>query len=170
MLGASVGVVGAATTSVLTGWHARQQSRDQARIDHARWRREIRRDVYTATLVPITEAREVARQASRALVREDAGADVEPLLARLDELIHAIRASCARLYLEGPKDVAVAANAVLSALQIVDNNLVTWRLARRSAPESLVEYIERHTLKSAELSHSITRFADEASKALDAAP
>ncbi|MCX5048244.1 hypothetical protein [Streptomyces sp. NBC_00474] len=170
VLGAFVGVVGATTTSILTGWHTRQQSRDQARMDHARWRREVRRDAYAATLVPITEAREVARQASRALVREDAGTDVERLLGRLDELIHAIRASCARLYLEGPKEVAAAADAVLSALQVVDNNLVTWRLARRSAPESLVEYIERHTLKAAGLSHSITRFADEASKALDAVP
>jgi len=96
LLGAFVGVVGATTTSMLTGWHTRQQSPDQARIDHARWRREVRRDAYTATLVPMTEAREVARQASRALVRDDAQADVKQLLGQLNELIHAIRASCAR--------------------------------------------------------------------------
>ncbi|MEW2121788.1 hypothetical protein AB0945_43065 [Streptomyces sp. NPDC005474] len=118
----------------------------------------------------MTEAREVARQASRALVREDPQADVKLLLGQLNELIHAIRASCARLYLEGPKEVAAAADAVLSALRVVDNNLVTWNLARGSAPESLSEYIERHTVKAAELSHSVTRFADEASKALDSAP
>jgi hypothetical protein len=47
---------------------------------------------------------------------------------------------------------------------------VTWNLARGSAPESLTEYIERHTVKAADLSYSITRFADEASRALDAAP
>lgn len=92
------------------------------------------------------------------------------MLGRLDELIHTLRASCARLSLEGPKDVATAADAMLNALQVVDNNLVTWRLARRSASESLTEYIERHTVKAAVLSHSITRFTDEASKALDMAP
>ncbi|MFJ5529337.1 hypothetical protein [Streptomyces sp. NPDC093261] len=170
VLGAFVGVVGATTTAVLTGRHTRRQSRDQARTDHARWRREVRRDAYAATLVPITEAREVARRASRALVRGDAETDVERLLGRLDELIHAIRASCARLSLEGPKEVAAAADAVLGALHVVDNNLATWSLARGSAPEALAGHIERHTVKAAEFSHSVNRFTDEASRALDADP
>lgn len=168
MLGAFVGVVGTSATAVLTGRYMRQQARDQAHIDHARWRREIRQETYAATLVPITEARAVAREVSRALVREDADAEVGSLLGQLNELIQTIRASCARLYLEGPEEVARAGDAVLRALRVVDNNLVTWKQSRASSPESVAEHIERHTLKAAELAHSVTRFAHEASKALDA--
>ncbi|MFJ1998047.1 hypothetical protein [Streptomyces asiaticus] len=168
MLGAFVGVVGTTATAVFTGRYMRQQAQDQAHIDHARWRREIRQETYAAMLVPLTEARAVARETSRALIREDADADVDNLLDQLEKLIQTIRASCARLYLEGPEEVVRAGDAVLRALRVVDNNLVTWKESRTSSPQPPAEYIERHTIKAAELAHSVTRFAHEASKALDA--
>lgn len=168
MLGAFVGVVGTTATAVFTGRYMRQQAQDQAHIDHARWRREIRQETYAAMLVPLTEARAVARETSRALIREDADADVDNLLDQLEKLIQTIRASCARLYLEGPEEVVRAGDAVLRALRVVDNNLVTWKESRTSSAQPPAEYIERHTIKAAELAHSVTRFAHEASKALDA--
>ncbi|WP_159043258.1 hypothetical protein [Streptomyces sp. NBRC 110028] len=168
LLGAFVGVVGTTASAVVAGRYLRQQARDQAHIDHARWRREIRQEAYAATLVPITEAREVARQASRALVQAQAEADVASLLGQLDKLIRTIQASCARLHLEGPHEVAASGEAVLTALRVVDNNLVTWKQSRASSPESQAEYIERHTVKAADLADSINGFANKASTALDA--
>ncbi|MCQ8835803.1 hypothetical protein [Streptomyces malaysiensis] len=167
VLGAFVGVVGTTATAVFTGRYMRQQAQDQAHIDHARWRREIRQETYAAMLVPITEARAVAREASRALIREDTDAEVESLLGQLEELIQTIRASCARLYLEGPIEVVRAGDAVLRKLRVVDNNLVTWKDSRVSSSEHPAEYIERHTIKAAEVASSVNWFTHEASKALD---
>ncbi len=90
------------------------------------------------------------------------------LLGQLDKLIRTIQASCARLHLEGPHEVAASGEAVLTALRVVDNNLVTWKQSRASSPESQAEYIERHTVKAADLADSINGFANKASTALDA--
>ena len=47
---------------------SRQQSRAQAGIDHAQWRRQARRDAYSAFLAPAHEAGKALKQAARALI------------------------------------------------------------------------------------------------------
>ncbi|MCO5967916.1 hypothetical protein [Actinoallomurus soli] len=126
LLGAGVGALGTAVTATLTAWWARgqakltadaqrEQAQAQARVDHARWRRETRRDAYAAFLDTVHAVHDRAERA-RSAVMNDPGRLIEGASTFMQEaqaLREPLRARWAVVAMEGPKPVGTAAKTLL---------------------------------------------------------
>ncbi|NGO46119.1 hypothetical protein [Streptomyces ureilyticus] len=167
LLGATVGVLGTVSASAISGWSSRQQIRTQATVDHAQWRRQARRDAYSAFLAPAHETRNALKRAARALIGD---ADVEEaqrqLQAAHDRLGEA-HASWSALAVEGPDSVEQAANGVKTALHSMHTTLLAWC----DSPEHPhnIKFVERHAVEVTLVSERISIFAAAARAALDEA-
>ncbi|MEE1829489.1 hypothetical protein [Streptomyces sp. SP17KL33] len=145
LLGAAVGVLGTVSASAISGWSSRQQIRTQSIVDHAQWRRQARRDAYSAFLAPAHETRNSLKRAARALI-DDADVEVahHQLQAAHDSLGE-VQGAWAALAIEGPESVEQAANGVKTALHSMHTTLLAWR----DSPEypQNVKFVERHAVE-----------------------
>ncbi|MET7715155.1 hypothetical protein [Streptomyces sp. NPDC005407] len=167
LLGAAVGVLGTVATSAISGWLGRQQVETQARVDHAQWRRQVRRDAYSAFLAPANESRNALKLAARALIGEvDVGVADRKLQVAQDHL-QAVQAAWASLAVEGPESVEQAARSVKTGLHSMHTTLLAWLDSAEGAPDRNVKFVERHAVEVTTLSERIANFTVAARSALD---
>ncbi|MFG2276790.1 hypothetical protein ACGFNY_44405 [Streptomyces chartreusis] len=167
LLGATVGVLGTVCASALSGWSSRQQIGAQARVDHAHWRRQARRDAYSTFLAPANATRNALKQAARTLIGDVDidGADhhLHDAHAKLGE----VQAAWAALAVEGPESVEQAANGVKTALHSMHTTLLAWRDSAVGAPDHNLKFVERHAVEVTRVAERIGAFAATARAALD---
>jgi hypothetical protein len=109
LLGATVGVLGTVAASAISSGATRRQLEGQAKVEHSQWRRQLRRDAYSAFLAPANESRSVLKMAARALIGDApdvAEADRRLQIAQ-DQLVR-VQAAWAGLAVEGPDSVEQA--------------------------------------------------------------
>jgi hypothetical protein len=140
---------------------------DQSIVDHAQWRRQSRRDAYSAFLAPAHEARNALKRAARTLIN---GADVEAAHRQLQaahDSLGEVQAAWAALAVEGPESVEQVANGVKTALHSMHTTLLAWR----DSPEHPhnVKFVERHAVEVTLVAERIGTFAATARAALDEA-
>ncbi|MCL8015915.1 hypothetical protein [Streptomyces sp. AS02] len=167
LLGATVGVLGTVSASAMSGWSSRQQIRAQATVDHAQWRRQARRDAYSAFLAPAHETRNALKRAARALID---GAEVEEAHRQLQaahDTLGQAQAAWSALAVEGPDSVEQAANSVKTALHSMHTTLLAW--CDSPAHPHNVKFVERHAVEVTSVSERITGFTTAARAALDEA-
>ncbi|WP_200300702.1 hypothetical protein [Streptomyces adelaidensis] len=167
LLGATVGVLGTVSASAISGWSNRQQIRTQARIDHAHWRRQARRDAYSAFLTPAHEARTTLRQAARALIGDVDTATADQRLQAAQEHLGAVQAAWAALAIEGPESVEQAANGLRTALRSMHTTLLAWRDSAEGAFDHNVPFVERHAVEVTRLAERMGVFTATARAALE---
>ncbi|WP_328974175.1 hypothetical protein [Streptomyces canus] len=168
LLGATVGVLGTISTSAITGWSSRQQVRTQARVDHAHWRRQVRREAYSAFLTPAHGAHDALRRAARALIGNTNTEEADHQLQVAQEKMGLVQATWAVLAVEGPETVEQAANKVKTALHSMHTTLLAWRDSV-GASDLNVKYVERHAVEVTKVSERISAVATAARAALDEA-
>lgn len=167
LLGATVGVLGSVSTSAISGWSSRRQILAQARVDHAQWRRQARRDAYSAFLAPAHETLNALKGVARALVGNSDGAAADPQLQVAHDRLGEVQAAWAALAVEGPESVEQAANGVKTALHSMHTTLLAWR----DSPEypGNVTFVERHAVEVTLVSERLGIFTVAARAALDEA-
>ncbi|WP_143652599.1 hypothetical protein [Streptomyces sp. 13-12-16] len=167
LLGATVGVAGTVLASAITGWSARQQVQAQARAEHAHWRRQVRRDAYSAFLAPASECQHALKMAGRAFVGERDTEEVDRRLQQAQGQLALAQAAWANLAVEGPEAVEQAARSVYTTLKSTQTTLLAFRDAPADAPDGNVRFVERHAVEVARLSERIGEFTAAARSALD---
>ncbi|MFE2277987.1 hypothetical protein ACFXAE_12150 [Streptomyces sp. NPDC059454] len=167
MLGATVGVAGTVLASAITGWSARQQVQAQARAEHAHWRRQVRRDAYSAFLAPASECQHALKTAGRAFIGERDTEEVDRRLQQAQGQLALAQAAWANLAVEGPEAVEQTARNVYTTLKSTQTNLLAFRDASANAPDGNVRFVERHAVEVARLSERIGEFTVAARSALD---
>lgn len=165
LLGASIGVVGTVAASAISGWSARVHVADQAKADHAQWRRQSRRDAYSAFLAPANDARRSLRLAGRAFIGVRDVQEVERHMHTAEENLQLVQDAWASLAIEGPEPVEQAANGVRTALQSMRNTLLAWQDS--PANDRNVPYVERHAVEVTTLTERLNIFTSAARAALD---
>ncbi|GAA3908162.1 hypothetical protein GCM10023084_70460 [Streptomyces lacrimifluminis] len=167
VLGATVGVLGTVSASAISGWSARQQVQSQAKIEHAQWRRQTRRDAYSAFLAPANEARTTLKIAARALIGDNPDLpEADRRLQVAQEQLAVVQAAWAGLAVEGPEPVEQAAHSVRTGLHSMRTTLLAWRDSM-GAPDLNVTFVERHAVEATRISERIGRFTAAARTALD---
>ncbi|MEU0390273.1 hypothetical protein [Streptomyces chartreusis] len=167
LLGATVGVVGTVVASTISSASTRRQLEGQARVEHSQWRRQLRRDAYSAFLAPANESRSALKMAARALVGDApdvAEADRRLQIAQ-DQLV-LVRAAWASLAVEGPESVERAAHSVHLGLHSMHTTLLAWRDSS-GAPDRNVNFVERHAVEVTTVSERLGSFTSVARGALD---
>lgn len=167
LLGATVGVAGTVLASAITGWSARQQVQAQARAEHAHWRRQMRRDAYSAFLAPASECRHALKMAGRAFVGEPDTEEIDRRLQDAQGQLALAQAAWANLAVEGPEAVEQAARSVYTKLKSMQTTLLALRDSPEEAPESDSLLFERHAFEVARLSERVGEFTAAARSALD---
>jgi hypothetical protein len=167
LLGASVGVTGTVAASAITGWSARLHIAAQAKADYAQWRRQARRDAYSAFLVPANEARNALKLAGRAFVGVRDTKEVNRRLREAQGHLQLVQATWASLTIEGPQPVEQAANGVRTALHSMHTTLLAWEAAPLNAPDGNVSFVERHAVDAATVAERLGVFTSAARAALD---
>lgn len=167
LLGATVGVAGTVAASAISGWSVGQNVRAQAKVDHAQWRRQARRDAYSAFLGPAGEAQDALKLAGRAFIGERDVEEVDRQLRTAQEFLRAVRSARASLAIEGPSSVEQAANGVHTGLQSMNATLLAWQGAPSDASDRNVPFVERHAEEVATSSERLIAFAVAARAALD---
>ncbi len=162
-----MGVVGTVSASAVSGWSSRRQVGVQARVDHAHWRRQARRDAYSAFLAPANETRNALKQAARALIGDVEVEAADRHLHEAHSALGAVQATWAALAVEGPEPVEQAANAVKTALHSMHTTLLAWRDHAEGAPDHNVGFVERHAVEVTKVSERIGAFTTTARAALD---
>ncbi|MFI9810170.1 hypothetical protein ACIHEJ_38760 [Streptomyces sp. NPDC052301] len=166
LLGAVIGVLGAVSTSAVSGWSNRQQIRAQAKVDHAHWRRQARREAYSAFLAPAHETHNALKYAARALVGDTDTEEADRQLNVAQVKMGTLQANWAALAVEGPDAVEQAANGVKTALHSMHTTLLAWRDSVGAADLN-VKLVERHAVEVTMVSERISAFAGAARAALD---
>ncbi|MFI0727636.1 hypothetical protein ACH4S9_01235 [Streptomyces sp. NPDC021225] len=167
LLGASIGVTGTVLASAITGWSTRQQVRAQARAEHAHWRRQVRRDAYSAFLAPASESQNALKIAGRAFVGER---DTEEIDRRLQQAVGQLalaRAAWANLAVEGPEAVEQAARSVYTTLRSTETTLLALRDSPENTTDGNARFLERHAVEVGRLSERLSEFTAAARAALD---
>ncbi|WP_149823989.1 hypothetical protein [Streptomyces tailanensis] len=167
LLGATVGVLGTVAASAISSGATRRQLEGQAKVEHSQWRRQLRRDAYSAFLAPANESRSVLKMAARALVGDApdvAEADRRLQIAQ-DQLVR-VQAAWAALAVEGPDSVEQAAHSVHLGLHSMHTTLLAWRDSS-GAPDRNVNFVERHAVEVTMVSERLGSFASAARAALD---
>lgn len=138
----------------------------QARVEHSQWRRQLRRDAYSAFLAPANEARSALKMAARALIDvpnlDEAG---QRLQTAQDQLV-LVQAAWASLAIEGPESVEQAAHSVHLGLHSMHTTLLAWRDSS-GAPDRNVNFVERHAVEVTLVSERLGGFTSAARAALD---
>jgi len=166
VLGATVGVLGTISASAISSWTSRQQVHHQAKVDHAQWRRQARRDAYSAFLAPASEARNALKTAARALVGDSPDlAEADRRLQVAHEQMVVVQAAWASLAVEGPEPVERAAHSVHTGLHSMRTTLLAWRDSV-GAPDLNVKFVERHAVELTRVSERINTFTAAAQTAL----
>ncbi|MFS8199398.1 hypothetical protein ACLVWQ_11995 [Streptomyces sp. CWNU-52B] len=167
LLGASVGVLGTVAASAISSGSIRRQLEGQAKVEHAQWRRQLRRDAYSAFLAPANESRSALKTAARALVGDApdlAEADRRLRIAQ-DQLV-LVQVAWAGLAVEGPESVEQAAHSVHLGLHSMHTTLLAWRDSS-GAPDRNVDFVERHAVEVTMVSERFGSFTSVARSALD---
>ncbi|MBB1245842.1 hypothetical protein GL263_20125 [Streptomyces durbertensis] len=166
LLGATVGVLGTIAASMISSASTRRQWEGQARVEHAQWRRQLRRDAYSAFLAPAHEARSALKAAARALIgdRPDTAEADRRLRIAQDQLV-LVQVAWASLAVEGPDSVERAAHSVHLALHSMHTTLLAWRDSV-GAPDRNVRFVERHAVEVTMVSERLGSFTAEARAAL----
>ncbi|MGW3119203.1 hypothetical protein ACWDBW_19010 [Streptomyces sp. NPDC001107] len=167
LLGATVGVLGTVAAAAISGWSSRQQLRAQAGIDHAQWRRQARRDAYSAFLAPAHEAGNALKQAARSLIGEVDVSEADRRLQTAHDNLTAVHAAWAALAVEGPEAVEQLAHCVKTALHSMQTTLLAWRDSAEGAFDRNVKFVERHAVEVTRVSERISAFTAAARAALD---
>ncbi|MET9667446.1 hypothetical protein ABZY19_18940 [Streptomyces sp. NPDC006475] len=167
LLGAAVGVLGTVAASAISGWSNRRQVQTQARVDHAHWRRQVRRDAYSAFLAPANESRTALKAAARALIGEVDVEEADRKLHVAQDHLRAVQAARASLAVEGPESVEQAAHGVKTGLNSMHTTLLAWRDSAEGAPDHNVTFVERHAVEVTRLAERIGGFTLAARRALD---
>ncbi|MFJ9147079.1 hypothetical protein ACIRP7_03200 [Streptomyces sp. NPDC102270] len=167
LLGATVGVIGTVAASAMSSGATRRQLEGQAKVEHAQWRRHLRRDAYSAFLAPANESRSALKMAGRALIGD--ASDVAEADRRLqiaqDQLV-LVQAAWASLAVEGPDSVEQAAHSVHVGLHSMHTTLLAWRDSL-GAPDLNVNFVERHAVEVTMVSERLGSFTSAARAALD---
>jgi len=167
LLGATVGVVGTVVASAISSGSTRRQMEGQAKVEHSQWRRQLRRDAYSAFLAPANESRSALKTAARALVGDApdvAEADRRLQIAQ-DQLV-LVQAAWAGLAVEGPESVEQAAHGVHPGLHSMHTTLLAWRDSSGSADRN-VNFVEHHAVEVTMASERLGSFTSAARAALD---
>ncbi|MER6623898.1 hypothetical protein [Streptomyces sp. NPDC000931] len=167
LLGATVGVAGTVLASAITGWSARQQVQAQARAEHAHWRRQVRRDAYSAFLAPASEAQHALKMAGRAFMGEEDVEEVDRRLQHAQGQLALAQAAWANLAVEGPETVEQASRNVYTTLRSMQTTLLAMRDSPDNGPNGDVPFVERHAVEVGRLSERIGEFTAAARSALD---
>jgi len=167
LLGATVGVLGTVSAAAVSGWSIRQQIRAQAGIDHAQWRRQARRDAYSAFLAPAHEAGNALKQAARALIGDVEVTEADRRLLAAHDSLTAVHAARAALAVEGPEAVEQLAHGVKAGLHSLQTTLLAWRDSAESSFDHNVKFVERHAVEVTRVSERISAFTAAARAALD---
>lgn len=162
-----MGVLGTVSAAAISGWSSRQQLRAQAGIDHAQWRRQARRDAYSAFLAPAHEAGNALKQAARALIGDADTAEADRRLLAAHDNLTAVHAAWAALAVEGPEAVEQLAHGVKTALHSMQTTLLAWRDSAGRAAGHHVKFVERHAVEVTRVSERIRAFTAAARDALD---
>ena len=162
-----MGVLGTVSAAAISGWSSRQQLRAQAGIDHAQWRRQARRDAYSAFLAPAHEAGTALKQAARALIGDADTAEADRRLLAAHDHLTAVHAAWAALAVEGPEAVEQLAHGVKTALHSMQTTLLAWRDSAGRAADHHVKFVERHAVEVTRVSERIRAFTAAARDALD---
>ncbi|MGY0061476.1 hypothetical protein ACWY4P_33895 [Streptomyces sp. LZ34] len=166
LLGASIGVAGTVIASAITGWSTRQQVRAQARAEHAHWRRQTRRDAYSAFLAPASESQNALKMAGRAFIGERDREEIDRRLQQAHDQLALALAAWANLAVEGPETVEQAARGVYTTLRSTQTTLLALRDTPANAPDGNASFMERHAVEVGRLSERLSEFAAAARAAL----
>jgi len=167
VLGATVGVLGTVAASVISSASTRRQLEGQAKVEHSQWRRQLRRDAYSAFLAPANESRSALKMAARALIGDapDTTEADRRLQIAQDQLV-LVQAAWASLAVEGPEAVEQAAHSVHLGLHSMHTTLLAWRDSS-GAPDRNVNFVERHAVEVTMVSERLGSFTLAARTALE---
>lgn len=114
VMGAAVGMVGTTLAAAVAGLSAQRQ----VRAEHRHWRRQLRRDAYSAFTARTDELRKVLKEINTALIRP--GPDLDAVREALDVargLLHSELADAqATVEIEGPEKLARIAEELSRSL------------------------------------------------------
>ncbi|MEV5164020.1 hypothetical protein [Streptomyces werraensis] len=108
-IGGAVGVVG-------TMGAARLTSREQRRAQHDQWRRQVRRDAYSAFILEVRRASEAGKMASHVFLTQ--GPDAPAKIEDFYQAAHKVQQLATLVSLEGPEAIADASTSLVRS---------TWR-------------------------------------------
>lgn len=167
LLGATVGVVGTVAASAISSGATRRQLEGQAKVEHSHWRRQLRREAYSAFLAPANESRTALKMAARALVGDAPDmAEADRQLRIGQDQLALVQATWAGLAIEGPESVEQAAHSVHLGLHSMHTTLLAWRDSS-GAPDRNVNFVERHAVEVTMVSERLSSFTSAARTALD---
>ncbi|WP_143166580.1 hypothetical protein [Streptomyces atratus] len=146
---------------------SRRQVQGQAEVEHSQWRRQLRRDAYSAFLAPANESRTALKMAARALTGDVSDvAEADRRLQVAQERLALVQATCTSLAVEGPASVEQAAHSVHLGLHSMHTTLLAWRDSL-GAPDHNVKFVERHAVEVTMVSERLGSFTSVARAALD---
>ncbi|MEU1728923.1 hypothetical protein [Nonomuraea sp. NPDC005692] len=167
VVGTAIGATGATSAALIAGWAARRQANVQSVSQRAQWRRQTRRDAYSAFLDAGVQARDelmvvwrLLREASPDVVRLDAQ------IASVEPHINAVKRASATVFVEGPQ-------AILEPTRRTEENITLFRtLLRRTltdlrAGRDVKEYLSLCDRQDHQVRDLLDRFAAFARAVLD---
>lgn len=162
VLGTAIGATGATVAATITGWSARRQSRVQHANDQSQWRREKRRDTYSAFLDAGVQARDELTAIWRLLKAADCDtAQVARRLANVDSLVKAVRRASATNFIEGP-------GPILEPTRRAEESIVLFEaLLNGALTDSTGKHLRMCTRQEAYVRGILDRFAAAAREVLE---
>jgi hypothetical protein len=165
IIGAAVGVVGTTLAAAVAGLSAQRQ----ARAEHRHWRRQLRRDAYSAFTARADELRRVLKEIDTRLITPGADLDVirETLGVARGLLQGGLADALATVEIEGPEKLARMAEELSRSLSacIAAINAATLGRGAGSTPAAAEPQGVRGFLNHA--SSKRTQFVEHARRTID---
>ncbi|NRQ35225.1 acyl carrier protein [Nonomuraea sp. NN258] len=167
VVGTAIGATGATCAAAIAGRAARRQVKSQSVNQQAQWRRETRRDAYSAFLDAGVQARDELTAVWRLFRAPNPDlAEIDARLSAAEPFINSVKRSSATVFVEGPK-------AILEPTRRAEENITLFRtLLRRTLTDLRAdpEALEHHSLCARQehlVRNLLDRFAAFARATLD---
>lgn len=158
--GAGIGVVGTLAATWLSGWSA-------VRGQHGHWRREGRREAYSAFIAAVMAFREAADSLLSLMDDKHTRDDVAQALEQLQARFPAVVAASPAVVVEGPENVATLARSMTRAIGKALADLEFYATATRRFGRPVQFEADRSRERLVVVDEDLNKFAEEARVSLD---
>ncbi|MER7396949.1 hypothetical protein ABT381_15725 [Streptomyces sp. NPDC000151] len=160
LIGTAIGTGGTLGSTWLAG-------RYQGRTQYAQWRRQGRRDAYSALIAAVTAHREAADSLMRLLDDTYSPDDASRALEHLNRLLPAVRAAAPVVAVEGPADVSALAQDMTHGAMELTSDIDYYVTAAQRFDGPVQSDANRVNERLLDLNGQLGKFTEQASTALN---
>ncbi|MFD9047215.1 hypothetical protein [Streptomyces zaomyceticus] len=158
--GAGIGVAGTLATTWLGGWSA-------LRGQHGHWRREGRREAYSAFIASVMAFRAAADSLLSVMDDRHTRDEAAQALEQVQACFPAVVAACPVVVIEGPEDVAPRARSVAKAVAAALSHLEFYATSARRFGRPVKYEADRARQRLDAVDKDLNKFAEKASASLN---